>query len=134
MGIAIGAALATVAFAIIIWPLLRHNAKADIGSVVGSVDRERLHSERLSIYRRMIDLKEDRKNGDIADDEWQTQMDRLRLSAAQLMHEEERLGVPKNAEAELEKEIARTRSERKLEQKTGSIVKVHAQEEDEAAI
>ncbi len=113
-------ALALAGLIFVAWPLFR--PKLDQG-LESNVEEERLRAERLRVYRRVTDLQEDRRNGNLGDvsvAEWDAQLNRLRTMAAQLLMKEDRLRESRGAEAEIEDEVVRERLRQPLSSAKGN--------------
>jgi F0F1-type ATP synthase membrane subunit b/b' len=70
---------------------------------------ERLRVARLRVYRQIADLEADFQSGDLTGQDYEAQLRELRLEAAQIMMDEERLGITISDEEQLEREIEAAR-------------------------
>ena len=105
MGTALGTVLVLIALGVLIYPFVsrRNYALADDPAL------ERLRVARMRAYRQISDLEGDFRAGDLTVDDYRSQLDELRVAAARIMRQEERLGVAISSAESLEREIEAAR-------------------------
>ena len=108
MAIALGTLLALVAVAVIAYPFLGSKRYRLVPERF--VSREKLRAERLRVYRKISDLEADNTSGDLTESDYRSQLDQLRITAAELLREESGPDGPINdLDEQLEQEISRMR-------------------------
>lgn len=108
MAIALGTLLALVAVAVIAYPFLGSKRYRLVPERF--VSREKLRAERLRVYRKISDLEADNTSGDLTESDYRSQLDQLRITAAELLREESGPDGPINdRDEQLEQEISRMR-------------------------
>lgn len=106
MGMLLGTTLVLISIATLIYPFLNRRKY----SLAGDPAVERLRVARMRVYRQIADLEADFQSGDLTGPDYDAQFQELRLTAARIMMEEERLGVIEMSDEEsLEREIQAAR-------------------------
>lgn len=109
MGTTLGIILVLAALAAVVYPFVvvqRRRGSAPDPAIM------RLRAARARIYRQIDELDAELKSGEIGQAEHKTQVDELRISAAQVLRELSTLESGTATEAEIEEEIAAARRER----------------------
>ena len=108
MAVALGTLLVLVAVAVIAYPFLGTKKYWLVSKRF--VNREKLRAERLRVYRKISDLEADHTAGDLTESDFQSERDKLRIIAANLLREEAGTNGPANdRDEQLEQEISRMR-------------------------
>ena len=95
--------------AVVAWPLFKgYKERRDENSSQG-VQAERLRTARLRIYRRIVDLEEDRKGGALSEEDWRTQLKILKVAAARILQAEDAIAQSTAERTELEREVLKAR-------------------------
>ena len=105
MGMALGTALVMIAIAVLVYPFLNRKKYA----LASDPALERLRVSRLRVYRQISDLEEDLTNGELTETDYGAQLRELRVAAARILREEERLGGAPGGDLLLEREIEAAR-------------------------
>ena len=105
MGMALGTLLVMIAIGVVLYPFLNRRKYA----LASDPALERLRVSRLRVYRQIADLEEDFTNGELTEADYNAQLRELRVSAAQILREEERLGGTPGGDTLLEREIEAAR-------------------------
>jgi hypothetical protein len=108
MGTLIGTALALAALGVLIYPFLRRRKQVDAPDLATA----RLRAERARIYRLIYELEQDRAAGAVAEDDFASNLNELRVAAARVVRQEAELGVRRADDEELELEIETVRASR----------------------
>jgi hypothetical protein len=105
MGILLGTTLVLISLAVLVYPFLNRRKYA----LAGDPSIERLRVARMRVYRQITDLEGDFQAGDLTQQDYEDQLRELRLAAARIMQQEERLGVTVSDAEQLEREIQAAR-------------------------
>ena len=109
MGMALGTVLVMIAIGVVLYPFLNKRKYA----LASDPALERLRVSRLRVYRQISDLEEDFTNGELTDADYGAQLRELRVTAARILREEERLGGAPGGDTLLEREIEAARKGRR---------------------
>lgn len=105
MGMALGTVLVMIAIGVLIYPFLNRRKYA----LASDPALEHLRVSRLRVYRQISDLEEDFTNGELTEADYHAQFRELRIAAARILRDEERLGGASADELDLEREIEAAR-------------------------
>ena len=109
MGTALGIILVLAALAAVVYPFVmvqRRRGNDPDPAIM------RLRAARTRIYRQIEELDAELKSGEIGQPEHKTQVDELRVSAAQVLRDLSAIESGAATEAEIEQEISAARRER----------------------